>query len=310
MGIALDRFYLYPPDRPGSPHVLVRTLRPAGPNAAQPAVDFADDLADAKANALYRAWRRTRGAGGSPPEPLGSASSHLDESCVEDRPLLAHHGHEVELWWTSSTRRPSFLQIGPGVDEAAFWSWLGESLSDRRLADLSRPAAKIRARLLTEAELRFVDAPLLLVEDVDWLTAEEFDDLHRGGGLERLLAGIEPRLAQISKAEVNAVKLSLVERALADDLRRCDRRAAAFRASELARFDANAAGELIERLCRELTASDDRRGIAWALAYALHGLLAWPGRSSLLSRLGERGGSFVELLMGKLAEIEVELEED
>ncbi len=300
MGIALDRFYLYPPPTPTSPHGLVRARRPAGPNAAQPAVDFADDLADAKADAIYRAWHRQRGAEGSPAEALGTCSPLLDGDTPEDRPLLALHGGELELFWTASERRPTQLQIGPGEDEAAFWRWLDDCLSERRLAELKRPALRVRVRLLTEAELRLVDAPLLLVEDVDWLTAEEFDHLHRRGGLAELIAGLDPQLTRLPAAELRAAKLSLVQRALADDHRRGDRRAAAFRASELARLDADAAGAEIDRLSRQIQPADDQRGIGWALAYALHHLRDWPGRPPLLAQLRARSGAFREVLFREL----------
>ena len=301
--MAIDNFYLYPPSTPSSPHVLVRTRRPAGPNAAQPAVDFADDLADAKADALHRAWHASTGAEGSPPEVLGQASPDLDDTCPDDRALLAVLGGEIDLFWTASQRHPTHLQVGTSVDEDGFWRWLDEFVSDRRLAELQRPATRIRARLLTEAELRFVDAPLLLVEDVDWLTAEEFDDLHRRGGLERLLAGIPPGLTQVPEAETLAVKLSLIEQALTEDHRHGDRRSAAFRASVLARFDPDAAGVLVERMVRESTPDDDLRGIAWALAYALHQLDAWPGRPALLARLRGEGRPLLGALLENLAQL-------
>ncbi len=300
MGIALDRFYLHPPPTPNSPHGLVRARRPAGPNAAQPAVDFADDLADAKADAIYRAWHRHCGAEGSPAQALGACSPLLDEDTPEDRTLLALYGGELKVFWTTSERHPTYLQIGPGEDEAAFWRWLDDCLSERRLASLHRPARRICVRLLTEAELRLVDAPLLLVEDVDWLTAEEFDHLHRRGGLAELIAGLDPQLTRLPPAEIRAAKLSLVQRALADDHRREDRRSAAFRTSELARLDADAAGAEIERLSRTIVPGDDHRGIGWALAYALHILREWPGRPPLIAQLRERSGAYLEVLFREL----------
>ncbi|MCA9662135.1 MAG: hypothetical protein KC486_27605, partial [Myxococcales bacterium] len=149
-------------------------------------------------------------------------------------------------------------------------------------------------------------APLLLVDDVDWLTAEEFDHLHRGGGLEALIAGISATLEAVPEAAIVAAKRRLVERALRADLDAGDRRAAAFRAAEIARLDPPAARALIERLVDELQPGDDRRGIAWALAYALHKLGPSRERRALRGRLAARGGDFVAALLGELRGIEAD----
>ncbi|MEZ4385835.1 MAG: hypothetical protein R3A79_31240 [Nannocystaceae bacterium] len=300
MGVTLHRFYLSPPSVAGSPHLLVRVVRPAAPNAAQPAVDFADDLAQAKAEALQEAWHAAVGGEGPPPAPLGQASPDLDADEPEDRPLLAHHGGELDLWWTPSERHAGLVAIGPGAQEADFWRWLDGFLSEREIAALRRPAQAIRARLVTEAELRFVDAPLLLVDDVDWLTAAEFRRLNRGGGLAEAIAAV-PRVLEAVPAEaILAAKRALIERALAADLAAADRRAAAFRASDLARLDPAAALALVARLVDAIEPGDDRRGIAWALAYAL--ALVDPGdaRAALLERLETAGGDFAAALLREL----------
>lgn len=282
MGIAHDRFYFYPAAAPTLPALLVRVVRPTAPNAAEPAVEFAEALADAKAEALAWAWTDAGEAG--PPAPLGDFSPYLDEESPEDAELLAFHGRALELWWTMEEQRPAAFAIGPGADEGAFWEWLAAALDDDAFVGrLRRPATPIRVRLVTEADARLVDTPLLLVDDVDWLTAEEFDRLY-DGGLAALTARPPATSPAVTEAEFRAVKLGLVERALAHDFARGDRRSAAFRASVLARFDPPAALALIERLAGSLKRGDDRKGITWALAYALHHLRREPGCAGLLER--------------------------
>ncbi|WP_143140773.1 hypothetical protein [Nannocystis exedens] len=282
MGIGHERFYFYPAAAPTRTALLVRVVRPTAPNFAEPAVEFAEALADAKAGALAWAWSGAGEAG--PPAPLGDFCLHLDEATPEDAELLAFHGRALELWWTAEEEQPAAFAVGPGADEEAFWEWLAASLDDDAFVGrLRRPATPIPVRLVTEADARLVDTPLLLVDDVDWLTAEEFDRLYHGG-LAALTARPPATSPAVTEAEFRAVKLGLVERALADDLARGDRRAAAFRASELARFDPPAALALIERLAGSLRCFDDRKGITWALAYALHRLRREPGRAGLLER--------------------------
>lgn len=302
MGIDLTRFYLYPAAAPMELPLLVRVIRPAAPNAAQPAVDFAEALAEAKAEALAWAVRVAAGAGEArPPAPLGVATSHFDEEAAAEREALAFHGRVLDLWWTAEVRWPDILAIGPGGDEAEFWRWLEEAMSERELARLRRPAAPIRVQMVTEADARLVDAPLLLIDDVDWLTAEEFDHLHRGGGLAALTARPFATEPTVTEGEVIAVKRRLVERALAGDLEADDRRAAAFRASDLARYDPPAALALIDRLAGSLADDDDRRGIAWALAYALDRLGGAPGQAALLSRWRAAPDPFREAVLAELA---------
>lgn len=280
MGIALQRFYFFPAAAPTQTPLLVRVVRPTAPNAAEPAVEFAEALADAKAGAL--AWACSGAAG--PPAPLGEFSPYLDEHDPKDAELLAFHGRTLELWWTAEEARPASFAIGPGVDEAAFWDWLAAAEDDdASVARLRRPATRIDVRLVTEADARLVDTPLLLVDDVDWLTADEFAHL-ASGGLAALTARPPATRPAVTQAEFRAAKLALVERALAHDLARGDRRSAAFRASELARFDPPAALALIDRLPDALKRKDDRKGIAWALAYALHHLRREPSRADLLER--------------------------
>jgi hypothetical protein len=280
MGIAHDRFYFYPAAAASDTALLVRVVRPTAPNAAEPAVDFAEALADAKAQALAWAWS----GAARPSAPLGDFCPYLDATSPEDAALLAFHGRELELWWTAVEEHPDAFALGPGADEEAFWDWLAASLDDDAfVARLRRPAAPMRVRLVTEADARLVDTPLLLVDDVDWLTGEEFERLYHGG-LAALLAEPPATRPVVTEAEFRAVKLGLVERALAHDFARGDRRSAAFRVKELARFDPPAALASIERLADSLRWRDDRKGITWALAYALHGLRGEPGRAALLER--------------------------
>ena len=297
MGIELPVLVLYPPPQPGSPWLLARVTRPSAPNAAQPAVDFAEELADAKAHALVRAWLASNfGADLPVPEPIGWCYPALDED-LEGHPLVGFTGSEFDLWWTASVRHPSSLEIGPGVDEAAFWAWLDQAISDRELADLRRPAERIRVRLLTEADARLVEHPLLLVDDVDWLSAEEFAHLHRGGGLEAELAELLPMQPAVTEQEVHAVKLGMVRRALAGDLEQDDRRAAAFRCSDLAKYDPDAALAMIERLAIETSDEDDRKGITWALAYALKRLRGLAQCEALIERWRAAEGLRAEVLV-------------
>lgn len=280
MGIAHDRFYFFPAATPGAIALLVRVVRPSAPNAAEPAVEFAEKLADAKAQAL--AWACSGTA--RPPVPLGDFGPYLDGTSPTDAALLAFHGRELELWFTAMEARPDALAMGPGGDEEAFWDWLEASLDDDAfVARLRRPATSMRVRLVTEADARLIDTPLLLIDDVDWLTGEEFARLD-DGGLAELTAKPPATSPTVTEAEFRAVKLGLVERALADDFKRGDRRAAAFRVKELGRFDPPAALASIERIAGSLKWRDDRKSITWALAYALHGLRGEPGRAALLER--------------------------
>ncbi len=313
MGIAIERFYLYSspspspspsPSSSSSLTLIVRVLRPSAPNAAQPAVDFADALADAKADLLVRSWLAAAGLrDGSTPAPLGTFSPYLDQECAEDRALLEFHGRELDLWWTAEEARPSRVAFGPGGDEEMFWRWLDEAVDDLRLERLRRPATPLRARLLTEADARLVDRPLLLIEDVDWMTAAEFERWHRGGELEAVTAGSLPMEPRVTKRELRLAKLALVERALRADLNADDRRAASFRCSQLGRFDPAAALRLIEHLETRVTDRDDRRGIAWALAYALHQLRETPERAELVSRWRARPSELRAMILKQLDEL-------
>ncbi|MCY1064999.1 hypothetical protein OV090_09525 [Nannocystis sp. RBIL2] len=301
MGIAHQRFYFFPAAAPTLPPLLVRVVRPTAPNAAEPAVEFAEALADAKAGALAWAWS---GAGG-PPAPLGDFSPHLDDQDPQDAELLAFHGRTLELWWTAEELLPASFAIGPGADEEAFWDWLAASRDDDAfVARLRRPATRIAVRLVTEADARLVDTPLLLVDDVDWLTADEFAHLAHGGGLAALTARPPATSPAVTQAEFRAAKLALVERALAHDLAHGDRRSAAFRASELARFDPPAALALIERLAGSLKRKDDRKGIVWALAYALHRLRREPARADLLERWRAASDALRSDILAELARLD------
>lgn len=280
MGIALDRFYFYPAVAPGSPALLVRVVRPTAPNSVGPAVEFAEALADAKARALAWAFR----AGERPPAPLGALMPALGDAIPEDAELLTIHGGERVLWWTEEEQRPSNFAIGPGAEEGEFWEWVAAAFDDDAVvARLKRPATRIAVRLVTEADARLVDTPLLLVEDVAWLTAKEFRQLD-DGGLAALTARPPATSPTVTEAEFHAVKSKFIERAVADDLARGDRRGAAFRAGDLARFDPPAALALIERVAGAARFWDDREGIAQGLSYALHRLRGAPGRPELLER--------------------------
>lgn len=306
MGIALERFYLYPPIGAASPALLIRTLRPAAPNAAQPAVDYADDLADAKADLIVRSWMAASGVDEPrAPAPIGECSPLLDADAPEERALLAFHGGELELWWTFDEARPYCIEIGPGDgDEPAFWRWLDESVDDRAGARLRRPATRLRVRLITEADVGLVDEPLLLVEELDWMTSEEFDRCHRRGGLAAMTSAPRPTTPDATEEEHRRVKLALVERALADDLAHEDRRAAAFRCGELARFDPSAALSLVERLSASARAGDDLEGIAWALGYGLHHLRGAPGQLELVARWRAQATTLQRAVLAKLDELD------
>ncbi|WP_434425227.1 hypothetical protein [Nannocystis pusilla] len=302
MGIAHDRFYFFPAAAPTLAPLLVRVVRPTAPNAAEPAVEFAEALADAKAGALAWAWSGAGEAG--PPAPLGDFCPYLDDQDPTDAELLAFHGRTLELWWTAEEQRPDSFAIGPGADEETFWDWLAASRDDDDfVARLRRPAVRIHVRLVTEADARLVDTPLLLVDDVDWLTADEFARL-AGGGLAALTARPPATSPAVTQAEFRAAKLALVERALAHDLARGDRRSAAFRASELARFDPPAALALIERLPGSLKRKDDRKGIVWALAYALHRLRREPARAGLLERWRAASDAVRSDILAELARLD------
>ncbi|MCY1060633.1 hypothetical protein [Nannocystis sp. SCPEA4] len=300
MGIAHARFYFYPATAATRIPLLVRVVRPTAPSAAEPAVEFAEALADAKAGALAWAWSGEAG----PPTPLGDFYPNLDGEDPKDAELLAFHGRTLELWWTAEEQRPASFAIGPGADEEAFWDWLAASRDDDAfVARLRRPATRIHVRLVTEADARLVDTPLLLVDDVDWLTADEFARL-ASGGLAVLTARPPATTPAVTQAEFRAAKLALVERALAHDLAHGDRRSAAFRASELARFDPLAALALIERLPGSLKRHDDRKSIVWALAYALHRLRREPARADLLERWRAASDSLRSDVLAELAQLD------
>ncbi|MCB9569598.1 MAG: hypothetical protein H6710_20675 [Myxococcales bacterium] len=304
MGIALERFYLFPAAAPSVPALLVRVIRPSAPNAAQPAVDLADALADAKAGALAWAWLTAAGIElERPPAPLGDFSPTLDPRDAGDRDLLAEHGRPLELWWTEDAAHPGVLAIGPGADEAAFWGWLAEILEERELARLRRPAAPIRVQLITEADARLVDHPRLLVDDVEWLSHQDYVWLWREGGLEAALARPLPTTPPVDAAELRAVKRRLVGDALARDLAADDRRAAAFRASDLATLDPPAALALIERLAAATPAEDDVDDLAWALAYALRLLDGAPGQAALIERWRGDPSALQEAALAELSEL-------
>lgn len=280
IGIALDLFYFFPAVGPTSPALLVRVVRPTAANYDGPAVDFADALAEAKAGALAWAFR----PGERPPAPLGVFAPALSDEYPEDAELLTTHGGERELWWAEEEQRPSNFAILPATDEGEFWEWVAAAChEDAMVARLRRPATKIAVRLVTEADVRLVDTPLLLIEDVEWLTGKEFDQLH-DSGLAALTARPPATSPPVTEAEFRAVKLGFVERAVAGDLARGDRRRAAFRTIDLARFDPPAALALIERVAGSARLWDDREGIAAGLAHGLYHLRRAPGRAELLER--------------------------
>lgn len=285
--VVCDRFYLFPAVAPTRPALLVRVALPRARNSDEMGVELVEALARAKAEALAWAWSPS---GTGPPAPIGYFAPYLSEECPEDAPLLTFHGGELELWstaeewWTAVEQRPAAFVIGPGAHEDEFWEWVAGAFDDDGwVAWLRRPARKIAVRLVTEADARLVDTPLLLIDDVDWLTGEEFGRLSQGG-LTALTARPPARSPAVTEAEFRAVKLGFVERAIADALARGDRWAAAFRSSELAGFDPPAALALIERLAGSVKLWDERHGIARGLAYALHRMRREPGGAELLER--------------------------
>lgn len=273
VGMCLDRFFLVRVEQP--PWLCIRVVRPAAPNAAQPAVDFACDLAEAKAKKIVD----TIAPGG---EIVGDFSPLLDADCEADRQLLGHHGCQLSLWWTRRHRYHDALAFAPVPSEEAFWSWLDEFEDTKRYI---RPATQVAARLVTEAEFDWRGRELLLMDDVDWLTAEEFDDLHRRGGLARLLAG-ELEARPMSPESWRLAKLQLLNRALAADNAHNDRRAAAFRCIELSGYDSAAALDTIDRIIVSTTNSDDLKGIAYALGTALERMVDNPRAKSMYEQLG------------------------
>ncbi|MGB1276560.1 MAG: hypothetical protein ACPG77_12495, partial [Nannocystaceae bacterium] len=289
---------LYATPDHATPWIVARVTRPAAPGYAQPAVDFADDLADAKADALVRAI-----LGVPPPAPIGQCSPMLDEDEPDDRPLLGLHGGKLELWWAQDSKAPNHVAIGPGATEADFWAWIGESMSDRFLARLERPAQQIHVRLVTEADTRMLDRPLLMIDDVDWLTSEEFDHLHRGGGLEALLQEKIACAPKVDEAAWKHVKLTLVRRALAADEANNDRRSAAFRSIELAAHAPEQALQLAAKVASEVTDEDDLSGIAFALASTLHKLQGHDGADALVAQWKRDERDFCRMIGSELAKL-------
>lgn len=300
IGVSLDLFYFFPAVAPTSPALLVRVVRPTAPNYDGPAVDLADALAEAKAGALAWALR----GGERPPAPLGAFAPLLSGESPEDAALLTTHGGERELWWSEEAQRPSNFAIGPATDEEDFWARVsGASHDDATVGRLRRPATKITVRLVTEADARLVDTPPVLVEDVAWLTGKEWAQLH-DGGLAAFKARPPATSPPVTEAELRAVKLGFVERAVADDLARGDRRMAAFRASDLGRYDPPAALALIERVAGSVRLWDDRNDIAWGLAYGLYSLRRAPGRADLLERWRGARDRVRRVALAELAKLE------
>jgi hypothetical protein len=161
---------------------------------------------------------------------------------------------------------------------------------------MGRPAERVRVCLITEADARLVDHPLLLVDDVDWLRADEFQQLHRRGGLEAELAERLPCEPAVTAQELHAVKLGLVERALADDFADDDRRRAAFRCGDLARYDPEAALAAAEQIVAALREDDDHDGIAAAFAYLLDEQRGRPSCEALIERWRSQGGLRADVL--------------
>jgi hypothetical protein len=256
MGIELTYFVLYPPPRPDSPWPLARVIRPSAPNAFEKALDFAEALAYAKANALVRAWLASVGdAPDSTPVPIGS-SSWVPESAYPGHPINAFLGSELDVWWTRTNANPASLAIGPAGDEADFWRFLEGQARDGSADDLRRPAERIRVRLITEADARLVDHPLLLVEDLNWLSQAQFEQLDRHHGLEAELAELLATQPVVTPEEVAKVKADLVDAAF----EHADLHSAAFLCSDLARFDPDDAMEWIGILMEEVEAAEAADG--------------------------------------------------
>ncbi|MFY0534011.1 hypothetical protein [Nannocystis pusilla] len=83
MGIAHLRFYFFPAAVPTRTPLLVRVVRPTAPNAAEPAVEFAEALADAKAGALAWAWS---GAGEAGPRRRSATSARTSTTRTRRTP--------------------------------------------------------------------------------------------------------------------------------------------------------------------------------------------------------------------------------
>jgi hypothetical protein len=293
MGIELTYFVLFPPPQLDSPWPLARVIRPSAPNASEPALDFAEALAHAKANALVRAWLVSVGESpSSVPAPIGYSSWDPDAS--PEHPIHAFLGGELELWWARSNTNPASLAIGPACDEADFWRWIDRTRAGSSV-DLRHPAERVRVRLLTEADARLVDHPLLLVEDLDWLTSKQFEQLDRHRGLETELAEVLAMQPVVTPQEFAAVKAELIEAALGHG----DLHSAAFLCSDLARFDPDSAIEWIGILTDEAAEEDEEDGPSYmheGFASALHALRGHPACEALIESWQGADGLPAEIL--------------
>jgi hypothetical protein len=296
MGIELRYFVLYPPPRPDSPWLLARVIRPSAPNSSEPAIDFAEALAHLKANALVRAWLASVGdSPGSVPTAIGHSS--WDPDATSEHPINAFLGSELEVWWTCSNANPASLAIAPARDEAEFWRWIDGQARNRNdsAVDLRRPAERVRVRLLTEADARLVDHPLLLVEDLDWLSEAQFEQLDRHRGLEAELKEVLAMQPIVTPEEMVEAKAELLEAAL----EHADLHLAAFLCIDLARFDPDAAMEWIQILTAEADEDaddDDGPYIPDAFASALHALRGHPECEALIERWQGADGLPAEIL--------------
>ncbi len=295
MGMCVDRFHLYRRPLATPRWLLVRVTRPAAPGAAQPAVDFANDLADAIANKIA-------GTIDLDAEHVGSFVPLLADEEPVDQCLLSLHGRPLVLWWTRHADKPERIACGPTDSEGDFWNWLDEFVDDRTLASYRRPAQRIEATLATQADFDWSGRELLLVDDVDWLTAEEFDWLHRRDGLAELLEA--PLVSQPASLERwRTWKLDLLHRALADDDARDDRRSAAFRCIELTRYDPDGALERVLKIAATTVASDDVRGIAYALASALVRLESRPAYRRVIEVWSQSSNRLERSVVDELAKL-------
>lgn len=299
MGIDLTYFVLYPPSRPGAPWPLARVIRPSAPNSVEPALDFAEALASAKAHALVRAWLASIGElSSSVAEPIGCSAWNIDTSFAE-HPIHAFLGGEFDVWWARSNKNPADLAIGPARDEADFWRWIDDETRGRTPADLRHPAERVRVRLLTEADARLVDHPLLLVEDLDWLSREQFEYLDGQRGLETELTEALAVRPVVTPEEIGEAKADLIDAAIGES----DLHTAAFLCIDLARFHPDAAIEWIEALAEELDDTDsEHEYVPGALARALHSLRGQPACEALIEHWRDSG--LAAKILAELAECE------
>lgn len=293
MGIALTYFVLYPPPRPGSPWPLARVIRPSAPGSSEDAIDFAEALAHGKANALVRAWHASNGD--SPDavvEAMGVSSWEIDAS-FDQHPITSFHGSEFDVWWTRSSVSPNRLAIAPALDEAEFWRRIADENSARELAELRRPAERIRVRLLTEADARLVDHPHVLAEDLDWVSEARFGDPDPFRGLAAELAGVLAMQPIVTEEEIIEAKAELIE----DAIRQTDLHSGAFLCCDLARFDPEAAVEWIEILAEAIRVGDrEHEHVPSAIASVLVALRGLPECEALIESWRGADGPVAQVL--------------